>query len=85
MQDMVPALWLLTLQALRRDLLVLEKEAGSYGALVADSESWPAPDLLKQLEGRFHFLWGIYRAHSEVIPASAGYPVFMTLWPWLYH
>ncbi|KAK9834239.1 hypothetical protein WJX84_003552, partial [Apatococcus fuscideae] len=52
-------------KALRRDLRVLEKEAGSYGALLADSKSWPAPDLLKQLEGRFHFLWGIYRAHSE--------------------
>ncbi|KAK9866277.1 hypothetical protein WJX84_001775 [Apatococcus fuscideae] len=52
-------------KALRRDLRVLEKEAGSYGALLADTETWPAPDLLKQLEGRFHFLWGIYRAHSE--------------------
>ena len=67
MPFLIDQAWLFCLlQALRRDLRVLEKEAGSYGLLLADSESWPAPDLLKQLEGRFHFLWGIYRAHSEV-------------------
>ena len=46
----------------------MEAEALRFAAVLENANelnSDPAK-LTQQLEGRFRFLWGIYRAHSEV-------------------
>lgn len=56
------------LQALKRELSFMEAEALRFAAALetaAESDGNPT-QLTSQLEGRFRFLWGIYRAHSEV-------------------
>ena len=54
-------------QALKRELRCLESDACSFSAgLEAQPDGEQIADMKKQLEGRFRFLWGIYRAHSEV-------------------
>ena len=56
-------------QALKRELRCLEADARNFAAgLDAELEPGQLADMKKQLEGRFRFLWGIYRAHSEVCP-----------------
>lgn len=56
------------LQALKRELHVMEMEALHFAAALenADQLSVTPAQLTSHLEGRFRFLWGIYRAHSEV-------------------
>ena len=55
------------MQALRVELHAMEASAASFTASLEHS---PSPEQLtgmkQHLEGRFRFLWGIYRAHSEV-------------------
>ena len=62
-----------TVQALRRELNFMESEALRFAAALenaSDLNSDPSK-LTAQLEGRFRFLWGIYRAHSEVRQGGA--------------
>ena len=56
------------LQALRRELNFMEAEALKFAAALenASDTNCDPTKLTAQLEGRFRFLWGIYRAHSEV-------------------
>ena len=45
----------------------MEGEALRFaGALEGAPSAADISSLTQQLEGRFRFLWGIYRAHSEV-------------------
>lgn len=55
-------------QALRRELNFMEAEALKFAAALetASETNCDPTKLTAQLEGRFRFLWGIYRAHSEV-------------------
>ena len=59
------------MQALRVELHAMEASAASFATSLEHS---PSPEQLtgmkQHLEGRFRFLWGIYRAHSEVSPAG---------------
>lgn len=56
-------------QALRRDLRSLEEEARAFAAALDEAGEWHGGGAaLQQLEGRYRFLWGIYCAHSEVLP-----------------
>lgn len=50
-------------KALRQELAQLESDAASLDPLKTDGP--PFQDELKRLDGRFQFLWGIYRAHSK--------------------
>lgn len=62
------------LQALKRELIFMESEALRFAAALetaADTQNDPTK-LTAQLEGRFRFLWGVYRAHSEVSISPAG-------------
>ena len=56
------------MQALRRELNFMEAEALKFAAALetASETNCDPTKLTAQLEGRFRFLWGIYRAHSEV-------------------
>ena len=57
------------MQALRRDLRSLEEEARAFAAALDEAGEWHGGGAaLQQLEGRYRFLWGIYCAHSEVLP-----------------
>ena len=54
-------------QALRVELHAMEASAASFTASLEQNPSLEQLAATKQhLEGRFRFLWGIYRAHSEV-------------------
>ena len=55
------------MQALRRDLHALEKDARAFASDLEDAEEWvPGQPALQQLEGRFRCLAGMYKAHSQV-------------------
>lgn len=56
------------MQALKRELNFMESEALRFAAALenASNLNCDPTQLTSQLEGRFRFLWGIYRAHSEV-------------------
>jgi len=50
----------------------MESEALRFAAALENaSEGGDPTKLTAQLEGRFRFLWGIYRAHSEVCVMGA--------------
>lgn len=51
----------------------MESEALRFAAALenASEEDNDPAKLTAQLEGRFRFLWGIYRAHSEVSLGTA--------------
>ena len=53
-------------QALKRDLHHMEQDVNAFAAALEDNDAWDWQHSLQQLEGRFRFLDGIYRAHSEV-------------------
>ena len=53
-------------QALKRDLHHMEQDVNAFAAALEDDDAWDWQHSLQQLEGRFRFLDGIYRAHSEV-------------------
>eukprot|EP00891_Asterochloris_glomerata_P008539 jgi/Astpho2/8539/Aster-05573 len=52
-------------KALRRDLHHMEQDVNAFAAALEDDDGWDWQHSLQQLEGRFRFLDGIYRAHSE--------------------
>ena len=55
------------MQALKRELRCMEADARAFATgLQAALDPAQIADMKMQLEGRFRFLWGIYRAHSEV-------------------
>lgn len=59
------------MQALRRDLRYMEQDANTFAATMEEIASGDAASALpqqaiQQLKGRFTFLWGMYKAHSEV-------------------
>ena len=55
------------MQALKRELRCMEADARTFATgLQAALDPAQIADMKMQLEGRFRFLWGIYRAHSEV-------------------
>lgn len=59
-------------QALRRDLHHMEQDVNAFAAALEDDDGWDWQHSLQQLEGRFRFLDGIYRAHSEVCSLCCG-------------
>ena len=44
----------------------MEQDVNAFAAALEDDDAWDWQHSLQQLEGRFRFLDGIYRAHSEV-------------------
>lgn len=54
------------MQALRRDLRYMEQDASSFAAAVEEATDTVPTQAIQQLKGRFRFLWGMYKAHSEV-------------------
>ena len=59
---------LCSIQALKRDLSYMEQDARAFAAAVQDAattDELPA-HAIQQLKGNFRFLWGMYKAHSEV-------------------
>ena len=54
------------LQALRRDLRYMEQDAKAFAAAVEEAVDTVPTHAIQQLKGRFRFLWGMYKAHSEV-------------------
>ena len=55
------------LQALRRDLRYMEQDASAFAAAVEETTDRVPTHAIQQLKGRFRFLWGMYKAHSEVL------------------
>ena len=53
-------------QALRRDLRYMEQDASTFAAAVEGATDTVPTQAIQQLKGRFTFLWGMYKAHSEV-------------------
>ena len=54
------------MQALRRDLRYMEQDASAFAAAVEEATDTVPTHAIQQLKGRFRFLWGMYKAHSEV-------------------
>lgn len=49
----------------------MEADTCAFGtSLQTAPQAAQVADMKMQLEGRFRFLWGIYRAHSEVRPSA---------------
>ncbi len=69
------------MQALRRELNFMEAEALKFAAALetASETNCDPTKLTAQLEGRFRFLWGIYRAHSEVPSANTSSAILVEL------
>ena len=53
-------------QALRRDLRYMEQDANAFAAAMEEASDTLPTQAIQQLKGRFTFLWGMYKAHSEV-------------------
>ena len=54
------------MQALRRDLRYMEQDASAFAAAMEEASDALPTQVIQQLKGRFTFLWGMYKAHSEV-------------------
>lgn len=57
----------LVMQALRRDLRYMEQDANAFAAAMEEASDTLPTQAIQQLKGRFTFLWGMYKAHSEVL------------------
>lgn len=44
----------------------MEQDASAFAAAVEDATDTVPTQAIQQLKGRFRFLWGMYKAHSEV-------------------
>ncbi len=44
----------------------MEQDASAFAAAVEDASDKLPTHAIQQLKGRFRFLWGMYKAHSEV-------------------
>ena len=48
----------------------MEQDASAFAAAVEEATDTVPTQAIQQLKGRFRFLWGMYKAHSEVPPLS---------------
>ena len=46
----------------------MEQDASTFAAAVEEATDTVPLQSIQQLKGRFTFLWGMYKAHSEVQP-----------------
>lgn len=44
----------------------MEQDASAFAAAVEEATDTVPTQAIQQLKGRFRFLWGMYKAHSEV-------------------
>ena len=44
----------------------MEQDASAFAAAVEEATDKVPTHAIQQLKGRFRFLWGVYKAHSEV-------------------
>ncbi|DBB01633.1 hypothetical protein WJX77_010630 [Trebouxia sp. C0004] len=52
-------------KALKRDLRYMEQDASAFASAVEEASDKVPTHAIQQLKGRFRFLWGMYKAHSE--------------------
>ncbi len=47
----------------------MEQDASAFASAVEEATDKVPTHAIQQLKGRFRFLWGMYKAHSEVCPS----------------
>ena len=51
----------------------MEQDASTFASAVEEATDKVPTHAIQQLKGRFRFLWGMYKAHSEVRPSHCNF------------